>query len=652
MGPAGLPYGPFAEALRGAVAAGTLDPGRLHPAAVDQLARLLPDFNPRGGADVPEVDLVGLGQVRLFEAFLAAIESVRAVRPVVLVIEDIHWADRSTLDLLTFLVRNTGSAGCMILATVRTDAMERGDPLATFLAELGRWPSVERIDLRPLDLRETTEHLRDVLGVDPSDDLAQRIHRRSDGNPFFIEQLAKAQVDGEPSNVPASLRDILLTQLSQQPRDVQDLLSAAAVAGPLADDSLLASILGCSSEAMLVPLRAAVRARLLVPLVIDGGEVYAFRHALMAEATEADLLDGERRRLHGRCADALIPRRPDEGAALAQWAVRCAHHREHSGDIDATIAASIEAAIETATVAAHADAMEQYHRAIRLLPLTQGTRVWGDWDVSELYGRAAACAALIGEAVTAASYSRRAIEQLPADADPWRRGQLLNAWSEHLWIAGEADFAVALVEAARVDPGRTTDGDPGRSARIAGLLPPVLGRPGRGPRRARRSHRHGRGRRIAPGGGDGAGPPDLDPDRGGRPGGRRSGDGRGPGGHAADAPTTRYLGRVHEPRVGDRVGRSRGPVARRLPGGPRARPAIRIRDVLRRRARGDRRRDPHLAGTPPGGVGPARRRRGDTDGRICRHRTAHHPGRGVDASRRPRAVARGDPGRLDLASRR
>jgi len=465
MGPAGLPYGPFAEALRGAVAGRSLDPTTLRGPTRAQLSILVPDIADGAGDAVPGFDLAGLGQVRLFESVMAALGAIGPDRPVLLVIEDLHWADRSTLDLLQFLVRNIADTPTMILATVRTDELDRDDPVATMLAELARRPSVERIDLGPLDLAETSAQLAAVLGVEPDPALVRRIHRRSDGNPFFIEQLAWAHADGESSSVPASLRDILLTQLSRQTREVQDLLAAVAIAGPGADDALLASIVGCSTDALLDPLRSAVRAQLLTRIPTEAGEAYAFRHALMAEATEADLIDGDRRRLHGRCADALAARRPDDGAALAQWAVRIAHHRDRSGDIDAAISASIEAAIQTAAVTAHADAMEQYRHAIGLLPQWRGPQLWGDWDVAELYGHAAACAALIGDAASSARFSREAIASLPPSTDPWRRGRFLTRLAEHLWIAGEGGFVDALVDAAAVIPA-----DPPTAARADALV--------------------------------------------------------------------------------------------------------------------------------------------------------------------------------------
>lgn len=464
MGPAGLPYGPFAEALRGAIAAGHLDPSRLQPTTTDQLAILVPDIRP-GAFGRVDADLAGLGQVRLFEAVLTAIESVHRHRPVMLVIEDIHRADRSTLDLLGFLVRNVEASGFMLLVTVRDDGLDREHPLHAVLAELGRRPSVDRVDLRPLDLAETADQLASILGSPPDPDLAHRIHRRADGNPFFIEQLAWAHAQGEESTVPASLRDILLAQLSRQPPAVQDLLAAAAIAGPMADDALLASVLGTTPDDILGPLRSAVRANLLDRTPSPDGETYAFRHALMAEATEADLLDGERRRLHARCADALAARRPTDAASVVSWSVRLAHHRDRSGDVDAAVAASVEAAILTEAVAAHADAMAQYRRAIRLLPGISGAARWGDWDTTELFARAAACATHNDEVDSAAAFSRAAIDHLPPDADPARRRRLWLALSEHAWMAGDPDLVDVLAEAARPIPD-----DPPTPERAAALV--------------------------------------------------------------------------------------------------------------------------------------------------------------------------------------
>jgi len=451
-GAAGLPYGPIAQALNAAVSSGQLVPGALHAAVVEQLAILVPALAREPAGERAPFELAGLGQVRLFEALLATIEHISRDRPLVLVVEDLHWADRSTLDLLTFLVRNVAATPCLLVVTIRTDDIVRGGPLAGTLAELARRPSVERLDLLPFDLAATTAFLRMLLGEEYDDALAATIHRRSDGNPFFVEQLAWARQDGENAAVPPSLRDILVNHLSRQPPDVQTLLAAVAIAGPRVDEDLLCAILGWPEQVVVAALRQAVLANLLVPVRVATGEAYPFRHALMAEAVEADLLEGERRRLRTACADALQDRRPTDGVERAQWAARIAHHRDLAGDAAGTIAASLVAAQEAESVAAYQDALVQYRRALSGLERQPILPSPDRWDRAEIHMRAATCAAVAGEALEAARLSGLALAHLGSDADPYRRGAILVSHGEYLWLAGDDAFLEVLAMPARIVP--------------------------------------------------------------------------------------------------------------------------------------------------------------------------------------------------------
>lgn len=451
-GAAGLPYGPVAQALNTAVASGVLDPRSLPTAVVEQLAILVPSLADPDAADRGPFELAGLGQVRLFEALLASIERLGTDRAMVLVIEDLHWADRSTLDLVTFLVRNVVATRCLLVATLRTDDVERGGPLADTLAELTRKSNVIRLDLQALEREQTAAYLGHILGTAPARDVVDEIHRRSDGNPFFVEQLAWARQDGEETAVPPSLRDILLNQLSRQPAEVQALLGAASIAGPRMDEGLVAAMLDLPESAVVPALRQAVRAHILVPVRGADGESYPFRHALMAEAVEADLLDGERRRLRTKCADAMEHRPPRDGVDRAQWAARIAHHRDLAGDRRGTVAASLLAAGEAETVAAYRDALVQYRRALAILQAEPDLAAPEGWDRAEIGARAASSAAVAGEPKEAARLLGLALQDLPADVDPWRRGAMLVDLSEFLWLAGDDRFVEALATAAEVVP--------------------------------------------------------------------------------------------------------------------------------------------------------------------------------------------------------
>ena len=449
-GSAGLPYGPVAEAMRTAVSSGALDPATLHDGVVDQLAILVPDIGRHARGAAPVDAPVGLGQVRLFEAILTAIHAIAADRPVVAIIEDVHWADRATLDLLAFLVHNLEGSRVLLIITVRTDGVPPDAPIASAIAELRRRPSVEQLLVDPLDRAAVGDQLRSILGEAPDDTLLDRVRHRSDGNPFFVEQLAWAHVDGEPDAVPSSLRDILLTKLSRLAPETLDLLGAASVAGQRVDEMFLATVLDVDESAVIAPLREAIRARLLVAEHGDRG-TYGFRHALMAEAVAADLLEVERRALHARCADALVAERPRPGADRAQWAARVAHHRARSGDRMATIEASIEAALAAEAVAAHGDALAHYRRATQLL-LPSDPIPTADWDRAELFERAGACAAVAGDPHEAARFTTAAIDALPHDADPFRRGRLLVRSSEYQWTSSDDRFLATLRLAADVIP--------------------------------------------------------------------------------------------------------------------------------------------------------------------------------------------------------
>ena len=447
----GLPYGPFPEALRKAVRTGTIVPGALHAETRAQLTLLVPEFQARGRrAAAPTAGRPDLGQMPLFEAVLAALETAARADGLVLIIEDLHWADRSTMDLLAFLTRNLGSVGLLLVVTVRSDGLDRHDPLAALVAELTRRPGVERLDVAPLDLATTTEHLRSVLGFDPDAGLARRIHERADGNPFFVEQLALAHLAGETAALPPSLRDLLLSQLSRLSPDVQRVLAAVAVAGPVADEAMLASILELRGEQVIERLRLAVDQHVLVPSPppLDG---YVFHHALVAEAAESDLLEGERRRMHARCADALERERPGDGAELAQWAGRVAYHRQRSGERLALIGASIEAALAAEAVAAPADAYAHYVLATDGLRPGEPVPHEG-WDRVELFGRAGTAAALAGDPKAAARLVQAALDELPADADPFVRGGLLVRHGEYLWTSADDAFVDALRDAAAIIP--------------------------------------------------------------------------------------------------------------------------------------------------------------------------------------------------------
>src|SRR5215472_10188383 len=191
LGEEGVPFAPVIEALRGL--AGELDVAELEavagPARAD-LGRLLPGLGWDGAA--PAAAVAGAGQGRLFELLLGVIERLAASAPLLLVMEDLHWADRSTRDLVAFLAASLRPGPVMLVLTFRSDELHRAHPLRGLLGELARNRRVQRLELPRFTRAELAEQLAALLAADPPARVAEEIYARSEGNPFFAEELLRA----------------------------------------------------------------------------------------------------------------------------------------------------------------------------------------------------------------------------------------------------------------------------------------------------------------------------------------------------------------------------------------------------------------------------------------------------------------------------
>src|SRR6202451_3708953 len=231
---------------------------------------------------------------------LILLEQLADRGPLVLIVEDAHWADRSTRDLLEFLIRNQRTiGGLLIVVTYRSDDLHRTHPLRPMLAELGRVDWVRRIDLGRLNRADTDELVARITGSEPREDAARAVYRRTEGNPLFVEALIG---DGEPdSGLPESLRDLLIAGVRRLPEPTQDVVRIASAGGKQVGHALLAAVVGLDDTALARALRPAVAA----DVVLCGADGYSFRHALIREAVHDELLPGERGGLHGRFARAI-----------------------------------------------------------------------------------------------------------------------------------------------------------------------------------------------------------------------------------------------------------------------------------------------------------------------------------------------------------
>ena len=455
LGDDGLPFGPIVEALRALVR--EVDPERIAAAAgpsLPELARLVPEL--AGVRSDPSVATTGTEwlQIRIFEGILRLLGRLGEATPVALVVEDLHWADRSTRDLLAFLARNARDERLLIVATFRTDELHRRHPLTGWLAEAERQPRAERIEIGRFERDELVELLAAITGTTPSSALLDSVARRSDGNAFFAEELVAA-VDGDShrrDRLPETLRGVLLVRLAAASDRANRLVQIAAVAGQQVDHDVLADVCGLSETELGAALHEAVDAQLLFVGPDDAVERYRFRHALVQEAAYDELLPAERRGLHGAYARAIEARPAGGGVAAASRLAELAHHWTAAHDPSRALAAAIAAGDGSRAVYAYAESARQYERAIELWDVVSPADRPSDRDLADLYDAASAAATLIGDASRAVSLARQAMDLVDgsegSNGDPERRAKARERFGYASWLAGDTPTSIQVLEEA------------------------------------------------------------------------------------------------------------------------------------------------------------------------------------------------------------
>jgi DNA-binding NarL/FixJ family response regulator len=400
-----VPYLPFADALR------TAKPD-LEAAVKTRpvLAMLLPDGD--GGHD-RESDWSGLTKQQMFGAMLGLLAELSDEAPVLLVLEDLHWADATTRDLVTFLLRMLHRERVATIGTYRTDDLYRRHPLRPVLADLRRLPSVVQVELGPLPPSALAEHLSSIRGECVPNDAGRlpaavlnHIVERSEGNAYYAEELLAATTASGPSSaLPSGLAALLMSRVEQVSDEAQLVLRAAAVAGRRASDDLVRAAAALPEARYDEAVREAVAHQLLVP---DGADGYAFRHALLREAVYNDLLPGERTRLHARLA-ALLSDVPGAAAELA-------HHSLASHDVPGAFTASIRAGEEAHRIGAPAEAHQHYDQALALWDRVPDAELLAGMSRGKLGLRSALAAAASGDVPRAVHLLRRIRSLLAGEA--------------------------------------------------------------------------------------------------------------------------------------------------------------------------------------------------------------------------------------------
>jgi DNA-binding CsgD family transcriptional regulator len=406
LGEAGqaLPYLPFTEML-----------GRLESTSPDlvdrvitahpQLARLVPG---RRRSEAPVDEAIERGD--LVEAVHAALEDLGSDAPVLVIVEDVHWADQSSRDLLTLLFTRGFASRVSLVTSYRSDDLHRRHPLRTTLAHWSRLADVRRFDLGPLPdiaVRELVEAL-------PSRPLAeaqvQAVVERAEGNAFFAEELVAATAMGR-SGLAEDLSRLLLVRFDQLGAAGQHVVRTASAAGRHVSHRLLERVADLGQAELDQGLRDAVEHHVLVPTDAGG---YAFRHALLAETVYDDLLPGERVRVHERYAAALAA-----DPTLGTWA-DLARHAVAAGDREQAQHASVKAGEAALSVGGPDEAFRHFTQALALMPELHP-------DLDSVTLRAAAAATAVGQAMKALELLEDRLARRSAAAAPAGRAELLAA---------------------------------------------------------------------------------------------------------------------------------------------------------------------------------------------------------------------------------
>ena len=488
-----LPYLPFVEMVAGLDARDRDLVDELvaaHPGLVPLVPRLAGGL--RG--DAVRADLV--------EAVHGVLADLGRRGRVLVVVEDVHWADESTRELLTLLFTRGVPDGVGLLATWRSDDIHRRHPLAGALAVWSRLPALTRLELGPLPDADLRRIVRRV-GSDLSPRVVEDVARRAEGNAFFAEELAAAAHTGGVD--PGDLTRLLLTRVDQLDDGAQSVVRVAAVIGRRVPHALLERVAAVDPATLRAALRAAVDHHVLQPC---DGQCYEFRHALLAEAVTDDLLPAERLQLHRACAEALL-----DDPSLGTTA-DLARHALASGERAVALEASVRAGeaaqrmggpaealahFETALALAAADGTPVHDltlraasaangsgrtgRAMALLRSALATEAPTDHERAELLGALAFAARMTEEQVDRLALTAQAVDLLADDAPVPLRVFVLARRAEALMDGGSpadalrvADEAMALAVEHDLTVDRTDlasilarlsegAGDPGESIR-------------------------------------------------------------------------------------------------------------------------------------------------------------------------------------------
>jgi DNA-binding SARP family transcriptional activator len=336
------------------------------------LGPLLPEL--AGPARPQPIADLGAARFQLNQAAAGLLRRLAEARPLLVVVDDLNWADVPSLSLLAFLAGELKDARLVVVGTYRDVEVVAGQPLAQTLGALAREPVVERISLGGLDRGGVAALIGHTIGGKPAEPLVEAVADRCGGNPFFITELVRllqserrlAARDAAAARreVPAGVRDVLRARLARLPAQTSTFLMVAAVAGRGFDLDLVEAVTGLDDEAAL----DAAEAALLAGLVIEDDRAagrYRFAHVLVRETIYQDISRARRARLHARVVDALVAVRGPEPEPAAEMAYHCWQAASVIGAARA-LPHLLRAGEQAVTQLGYEAADEQFERALQL----------------------------------------------------------------------------------------------------------------------------------------------------------------------------------------------------------------------------------------------------------------------------------------------
>lgn len=445
------PFGPFVQILRSIdreFSTGTLR--RLIHDIAPELARLIPEL---GSTLAPAQD--ASERYRIHESLVSLFRALAQRSPLVVAIEDLHWADEATLELLPYLVRGLRGDGVLIIASYRPDDLGTAPAAEAALADLERGRMADHLELVGLSAADTARVIQAALRLEypPTRELVDAIHERCEGNPFFTEEVLKALADrGDivladgrwhveravaTGAIPASVRIAVERRTAFLSPTARRVLQLAAVIGRRFDFDLLREVADVPDRDLAAALREAIAAQLVVTdIPVEGDERYSFRHALTREVILGELLQPERRVLHSSVGHILEARASEDPSGYVE---ELAYHFDEAAD--ATGACRFHAAAGRRAVNGFAfqRSLRHLERALALTPANDSSLAELQFDIAD----AAALCVELPRSSRAADEAARLFEEA---GDPDRAGIALYRAAGAYWDSGDSVAAASCRE--------------------------------------------------------------------------------------------------------------------------------------------------------------------------------------------------------------